>query len=155
MGSRHPVLQKLVELLTTLSPGSRRQGDKTVSRVVSVRAERCGAWPLPKEGKAFYETTFGPLADKLLQDARKSGDAGLFLQAAQRYPLLKAADTALEELAQLDEKSGQVGRGALALNRLLQRPLAGELVAGTTLPGGPALHAGRRRRYRKCGQGPQ
>ena len=40
---------------------------------------------LPPEGRRIYETTFGPVARRLLQQSVESGDLTQFRQIAQRY----------------------------------------------------------------------
>jgi tetratricopeptide (TPR) repeat protein len=99
-----------------------RQGDKTVSRFTSAKAEmeRLLA-ALPRDARLLYEKIYGPAAETLLEEARKDGDAVRFIRVDRLYPLTRAAGEALVQLARLDEKRGQPQQAAMALDRLLRR----------------------------------
>jgi outer membrane protein assembly factor BamB/tetratricopeptide (TPR) repeat protein len=115
-------LQKLLDAPTDpLISILEQQGDKSVVRYSSARTEAARMLAgLPKEGQAYYQVTFDPAAEALLKEARKQNPAAGLLRLVERYPLTRAADEALDELARLAESEGESHRAARALERRLQ-----------------------------------
>ncbi len=78
---------------------------------------------LPKEGKQFYELTYGGTADSLLKDAAAAGyDRAILADVSQRYFHTKAGGQATLLLAALHLDSGNYAEAAYAYQKLLNRP---------------------------------
>lgn len=76
----------------------------------------------PKDGKEFYELSFGPPADTLLKEAVKDGyDRAKLADCAQRYFHTKAGTQAALLLAALDLDAGNYAESAAGYQRLLAR----------------------------------
>ena len=88
----------------------------------------------PKEGKEFYELTFGGTADSQLKDAVAAGyDKAKIATVSQEYFHTKAGAQATLLLAVLDLEAGNYPEAAYGFQRLLARPESDDLIAPRTL----------------------
>ena len=149
-------MQKLLDLPEDrLIMVKERQGDKTASRVVSVRTEVLRLLAaLPEDGKRFYAGAFGPEAATLLKKALQHADTDMLYYLYQRV----SADA-----------GGRAGAGGACPPGGKQRSLPasgrgpavaaaasrhGGLDTQDAVPGGTSLHPHRRPGpCRQCGQG--
>lgn len=84
---------------------------------------------LPKEGKQFYELTYGGTADALLKDAVAAGyDRAILADVSQRYFHTKAGGQATLVLAGLHLDAGNYAEAAYAYQKLLNRPESDEFL---------------------------
>ncbi|OWK44317.1 hypothetical protein FRUB_02249 [Fimbriiglobus ruber] len=97
---------------------------KDAGNRVSVKAkinELIGEFP--KEGRQFYELTYGPPADALLKEAVQNGyDKTTLADVSQRYFHTRAGAQATLLLATLDLETGNYTEAAYGFHRLLARP---------------------------------
>ncbi len=78
---------------------------------------------LPKEGRQFYELTYGPAADAALKEAVQNGyDRAILADISQRYFHTRAGGQAALLLAGLDLDAGNYAEAAYGFQRLLARP---------------------------------
>ncbi len=75
---------------------------------------------LPREGRTIYETTFGPVAHRLLKQAVSSGDPREVRQIAQRYFYTPAGNEAALLFAQEEADQGRHLAAALTYQQLLE-----------------------------------
>jgi outer membrane protein assembly factor BamB len=88
----------------------------------------------PKEGLEFYQLTYGPLAEGMLQRAKEAGyDKGVLAEVAQRYFHTKAGGQAALLLAALNLDTGNYSESAYGYQKLLARPDADALLDPKTL----------------------
>jgi len=88
----------------------------------------------PKEGKEFYELTFGGTADAQLKEAVVAGyDKAKIATVSQEYFHTKAGAQATLLLAVIDLEAGNYPEAAYGFQRLLARPDANDLIAPRTL----------------------
>ncbi|MFO0849098.1 MAG: PQQ-binding-like beta-propeller repeat protein [Gemmataceae bacterium] len=84
----------------------------------------------PKDGREFYELSFGPPADTLLKEAVRDGyDRAKLADCAQRYFHTKAGTQATLLLAALDLDAGSYAEAAAGYQRLLARADADTLMS--------------------------
>jgi outer membrane protein assembly factor BamB len=76
---------------------------------------------LPRAGRDFYETTYGSLAKKALDEARQRHNHEALERVVQRYLWTKAGVEALELLSLYHLDRGRAGVAALCYERLIQR----------------------------------
>ena len=82
---------------------------------------------LPKDGKQFYELTYGPPATDLLKQATAKGyDRAKLADIAQRYFHTRAGTQAAVLLASLQLDAGESAEAGYGFRRLLARPDADE-----------------------------
>ncbi|MEM8944869.1 MAG: PQQ-binding-like beta-propeller repeat protein [Planctomycetota bacterium] len=74
---------------------------------------------LPPEGRAIYQTTFGPVARRLLKQATSAGDVDRLRQIAQRYFHTQAGHEAALLFAQCEADQGRHLTAALTYEQLL------------------------------------
>lgn len=88
----------------------------------------------PKEGREFYQLTYGPMADAMLKEARESGwDRARLADISQRFFHTKAGGEATLLLASLNLETGHYSESAYAFDRLINRPHSEELLTPRTL----------------------
>jgi len=81
---------------------------------------------LPSEGRRIYETTFGPIARRLLKHAAASGNPEQLRQIVQRYFHTPAGYQAALLFAQHEADEGRHLTAALTYQQLLETPPAAE-----------------------------
>lgn len=81
---------------------------------------------LVRSQRAEYERLFGPTAQQLLDEARKSQDRGLYEELVRRFGMTTAGGSALRELARLDRDRGETGRAAACLEQWSRHPACAE-----------------------------
>ncbi|MGL6095798.1 MAG: hypothetical protein ACRC7O_08400, partial [Fimbriiglobus sp.] len=88
----------------------------------------------PKDGRQFYQLTYGPPADALLKEAVADGyDRAKLADVSQRYFHTTAGGQATLLLAGLNLESGHYAEAAFAFDRLLSRPDSADLLTPRTL----------------------
>jgi len=88
----------------------------------------------PKDGRDFYELTFGPLAADMLKQAKTDGlDIVKLTDVSQRYFHTKAGGEATSLLANLYLELGSYPEAAYSYSRLLIRPDSDSLLDSRTL----------------------
>ena len=88
----------------------------------------------PKEGRQFYQVTFGPTAAALLKDAAADGyDKAKLADVSQRYFHTQAGGQATLLLASLNLETGRYPEAAYGFDRLLGRPDSDDLLTPRTL----------------------
>ena len=75
---------------------------------------------LPPDGRTVYETTFGPVAQRLLQQSVENGDLLLLRQIARRYFYTPAGHEAALLFAQNEADKGRHLTAALTYQQLLE-----------------------------------
>lgn len=89
---------------------------------------------LPKDGRQFYELTYGPSADALLKEAVAAGYEKVKLaELSQRYFHTQAGAHAALLLAGVDLEAGNYPEAAYQYQRLLARPDAEDFATPRTL----------------------
>ena len=89
---------------------------------------------LPKEGRQFYELTYGPTADAALKEAVQNGyDRAVLAEISQRYFHTRAGAQAAILLAGVDLDTGNYPEAAYGFQRLLARPETDEILTPRVL----------------------
>jgi len=77
----------------------------------------------PKDGRDFYQLTYGPVADTILKDAKKDGlDIAKLSEVSQKFFHTKAGAEGALLLASLNLELGNYPEAAYGFQRLLNRP---------------------------------
>lgn len=79
---------------------------------------------LPEEGTSIYQTTFGPVAKRLLKRSTQLGEDALLREIAQRYFYTPAGHEAALLYAQSEADQGRHLTAALTYEQLLETPEA-------------------------------
>jgi outer membrane protein assembly factor BamB len=116
--------------------------DRDLKRLAGARREALRLLgSLPPEGRQYYETMFGPVANNLLKEADRRRDVVGYLKVSERFPLTDAGREALREAAEGLVHKEDVTFAALLFERLrAQRPL-GEWSDSTLFHAAVALRA--------------
>ncbi|HET6572903.1 MAG TPA: PQQ-binding-like beta-propeller repeat protein [Fimbriiglobus sp.] len=111
-----------------------KTGQETGARV-SVKAKINDViGELPKEGRQFYELTYGPTADAALKQAVQNGyDRAALADISQRYFHTRAGAQATLLLAGTDLSVGNYPEAAYGFQRLLARPETDEFLTSRVL----------------------
>jgi outer membrane protein assembly factor BamB len=89
---------------------------------------------LPKEGRQFYELTYGPIADAEVKEAVQNGfDRATLADVSQRYFHTRAGAQATLLLAGVDLGAGNYPEAAYGFQRLLARPETDEFLTPRVL----------------------
>lgn len=89
---------------------------------------------LPREGRQFYELTYGPTADAALKEAVQNGyDRAALADISQRYFHTRAGAQATLLLASTDLDTGNYPEAAYGFQRLLVRPETDEFLSPRVL----------------------
>jgi outer membrane protein assembly factor BamB len=89
---------------------------------------------LPREGRQFYELTYGPIADAALKEAIRNGyDRATLADISQRYFHTQPGAQATLLLAGLDLDTGNYAEAAYGFQRLLARPESDEILTPRVL----------------------
>jgi outer membrane protein assembly factor BamB len=89
---------------------------------------------LPREGRQFYELTYGPAADAGLKEAVQNGYARAALaDISQRYFHTKPGAQAALLLADMDLEAGNYAEAAYGFQRLLARPESEDFLTARVL----------------------
>ena len=107
----------------------------TSGQYVSIKAQTnqiIGTFP--KDGRQFYQVTYGPVADALLKEAAQAGwDKAKLADVSQRYFHTTAGGQATLLLASLNLEAGHYSEAAFAFDRLISRPDSDDLLTPKTL----------------------